>query len=277
MPSIPKIEVVANGRGTTSPKGRSTATVLALGLALFMSAAAPWEAQAKPKKVRPGSVVGGVAAGIACADDWNEYGELTGFDNSFEFLAQCCYDMAKTAGEQDNDEWLRQCENEGASHVKAGATEGATIQSTVENFTSRNGGDYTMQVLATHWQCQERCLDEARCAAWTYNTFNQRCYLKDSVPAPSASGDGISGVIFSVEPFTDRAGSDYHRFLISASHSDGAGFCRAVCVSQAPTCRAYTFVEPGYQSSSAVCYLKNRVPAASNLHYTTSGFVGAEP
>ena len=66
---------------------------------------------------------------------------------------------------------------------------------------------------------------------------------------------------------SDRAGSDYSRFPIQSF----ASICQQSCVNDS-RCRAYTYVRPGVQGASAVCYLKSVVPALTPNNCCVSGF-----
>lgn len=156
---------------------------------------------------------------------------------------------------------------------------GATIETTREAFTDRPSKDYRYFNTNDSRICQNACVGEAGCAAWTYvepgvQASSGRCWLKASVPGARQHEECTSGVKISTEPGIDRPGSDYKRFGISAIHPNGPEFCQAVCVGEAPRCRAWTYVKPGIQESSAVCYLKDEVPAERSNECCTSGFVG---
>jgi len=79
-----------------------------------------------------------------------------------------------------------------------------------------------------------------------------------SIPdAEMISADpGEREITASIEENTDLGGSDYSSFDLP---SDDATLCVAACI-QDPVCKACTYVKPGIQKESAVCYLKNEVP-----------------
>ncbi|MEH2143509.1 PAN domain-containing protein [Nostoc sp.] len=64
----------------------------------------------------------------------------------------------------------------------------------------------------------------------------------------------------------DRAGSDYTNFPTSASASN----CQQFCIND-NRCSAYTYVRPGVQGTSAVCYLKSVAPASTPNSCCVSG------
>ncbi len=55
------------------------------------------------------------------------------------------------------------------------------------------GGDYTSVFLHTLGECQNACRRDSRCAAYTYNTRDRMCYLKDRVGNYTARRDTVSG------------------------------------------------------------------------------------
>ncbi len=73
------------------------------------------------------------------------------------------------------------------------------------------------------------------------------------------------------EPGIDRPGSDYLNFDLAPGTS--ACECLSRCLSD-PRCKAYTYVEAGYQSTTNPrCWLKNAVPNASPNPCCTSGYI----
>jgi hypothetical protein len=160
------------------------------------------------------------------------------------------------------------------------ATEAVTtINTTVESYTDRPYKDYRYFNTNDRRICENACIAETECAAWTYvepgvQATSGRCWLKHSVPFPRQSNVCTSGVKISTEPEMDRPGGDYKHFAISAYNPDGARFCQLVCIGEAPKCRAWTYVKPGFQGSNAVCWLKNEVPGERSNDCCTSGVVG---
>jgi hypothetical protein len=203
---------------------------------------------------------------------------------------RCCDDYASLCKSAPGPS--KSCDDAGAqcrAHFGCGSSSGSSstpadepatsIQSTVEPFTDRPALDYRYFSTNDSRVCENTCVAESRCAAWTYvepgvQGTSGFCWLKHDVPGPRQHDACTSGVKISNEPNIDRPGSDYKRFTISASHPNGPEFCQAVCVGEAPRCQAWTYVKPGVQESSAVCYLKDQVPAAQANDCCTSGFVG---
>lgn len=151
----------------------------------------------------------------------------------------------------------------------------------------RIGGDYTSFVLRSGdpTQCAARCeRDGARCRAWAFSypmteNVNAICWLKSRVTprAPAtccASGVRGAGLI---EPATgpiefsiDRVGGDYRQFELAADPT--AQSCQAACEAE-ETCRAWTYLRPGYGQASAMCYLKDRITRPQRRPCCISGVV----
>lgn len=95
------------------------------------------------------------------------------------------------------------------------------------------------------------------CAA----TWLSICMLSGSLATVSSQAS------FTVENETDRAGSDYKDFDLSEPKYQ---LCQNACANDS-SCLAYTYVHPNVQGSKARCWLKNRVPPASNSSCCISG------
>jgi hypothetical protein len=83
-------------------------------------------------------------------------------------------------------------------------------------------------------------------------------------PAPAPAPTAAAGAI---EPETDRIGADLIGFELAGS--DPAQ-CLALCNSSGQ-CRAWSFVKPGVQGSTARCYLKSAAPAPTRNSCCASG------
>ncbi|HSF34100.1 MAG TPA: PAN domain-containing protein [Candidatus Tectomicrobia bacterium] len=82
---------------------------------------------------------------------------------------------------------------------------------------------------------------------------------------------GYSGVAIaqgtSIEYGIDRPGADRYNFdLVRPEPTD----CQAVCLLD-QTCRAWTFVRPGFQGPHARCWLKSQAPAPQDNFCCVSG------
>ncbi len=142
-----------------------------------------------------------------------------------------------------------------------------------EYSTDRPGNNYTNFELqfASPAQCAARCSSEAQCQAWTYvqpgvQGTLARCWLKNAVPPATTAAFAVSGVR-SYEYDTDRSGNDYTNFDLPTADPQ---LCAARCSGDAQ-CRAWTYVAPGAQGSSAHCWLKNAVPLSAARDFTVSG------
>ena len=83
------------------------------------------------------------------------------------------------------------------------------------------------------------------------------------VATPAAAGVTMS----EREHDTDRYGGDFRGFDVAADHPD---LCEDACKSDT-TCRAWTYVKPGVQSTNARCWLKGVIPARSSNACCVSG------
>lgn len=165
----------------------------------------------------------------------------------------------------------------------------------MEDNIDRPGSDYRRFDLSerTPESCQSACAnDGARCMAWTYvrpGVHGDRavCFLKSALPSATASTCCISGVpprktdagalretvlvvsaSPSVEVNTDRPGSDYYRTKIGGDALPE--HCGDKCAADA-SCKAWTFVKPGVQGPTAMCYLKRAVTQSVKTNCCVSG------
>jgi hypothetical protein len=147
-----------------------------------------------------------------------------------------------------------------------------------EGNTDRPGNDYRNFTipkatgLGSEWSsCRGACQSEAQCKAWTLvNAGAQgplaKCYLKNVIPGKRPCNFCTSGTATkAVEPNVDRPGGDYKR-----TENSTKALCRSACDGDAK-CQAWTFVNPGVQAASGVCYLKNKEPDAFTNNCCTSG------
>lgn len=152
---------------------------------------------------------------------------------------------------------------------------GTAAAQIVEYNTNRLGGDFDRVDMgngigANPRACANICEGHDGCESWTYvhpgvQGPTAQCWLKKVVPAPVSDTCCDSGVIHigpapSASELTgwdskvNLPGSDI-RSLPAASPSD----CRIACVNE-PACRAWTYVYPGIQGPSGMCWLKSSVP-----------------
>jgi len=149
----------------------------------------------------------------------------------------------------------------------------------------RRGGDYTSFAVRSGDPavCAARCDRESRCRAWTfaYPTAERpaTCWLKNQVPPrvednTTASGVRGAGVIeprHGMREFSiDRTGGDYRDLEVPP---DPAGeTCKTACDGE-PKCRAWTYARPGYVSSEARCFLKDKLMPPHHKPCCISGVV----
>ena len=55
-------------------------------------------------------------------------------------------------------------------------------------------GDYRDELVGSAEACATLCANEPQCRAMTFIISQQRCWLKNTVPATATSGDMISAV-----------------------------------------------------------------------------------
>ncbi len=89
--------------------------------------------------------------------------------------------------------------NDTVSGVKKRAPAGGACVTaggvTCEPNVDRGGADYRrVDAVASVELCQQQCIAEAKCAAFTFVRSARHCWLKDAVPAATANGDTVSGV-----------------------------------------------------------------------------------
>ncbi len=108
--------------------------------------------------------------------------------------------------------------------------------------------------------CQAECAANPKCRAYTY-AGGSLCWLKGSVPTPTAGTGMASGVMQNgLEIGINRGGGDITNFT-----STGATSCRDSC-NQRTDCQAFTF-----RAVDSMCYLKSRAPNPVPLDGVTSG------
>jgi hypothetical protein len=87
------------------------------------------------------------------------------------------------------------------------------------------------------------------------------------LPSDTSEVEAIPALASGMADNTDRMGSDYRHFELSSPAPEQ---CQKSCQADAP-CKAWTYVRPSAPGASAVCYLKNPIPAASSNACCISG------
>jgi hypothetical protein len=123
----------------------------------------------------------------------------------------------------------------------------------------RPGGDFASFPMraADPAQCAARCERDTRCRAWAFSYP-----ATDSIGAEPRSATTEFGI--------DRFGGDYRQFEVPADPNGRR--CQLACEGD-QSCRAWTYVRPGYVGGSAVCYLKNRITRPQRKPCCISGVV----
>jgi hypothetical protein len=150
----------------------------------------------------------------------------------------------------------------------------------------RPGGDYASAPLRSGDPavCAARCERDARCRAWAFSypateSANAVCWLKSRVMPRVATSCCVSGVrgVGVIEPkggpvefAIDRIGGDFRHFELSSDPSGKT--CQSACEGE-ETCRAWTYLRPGYGQASAACYLKSRITRPQHRSCCVSGVV----
>lgn len=127
----------------------------------------------------------------------------------------------------------------------------------IEYGYDQPGGDYRNLRADSLEQCEDACSAEGRCQAFTFNTEDRRCYLKDSerqrvrrrdTVTGTKRGGGSGGSGLSERSGYNLEGGDYTRVRL-----DTLDQCQDAC-SRDRQCAAYTWI-----TSDRMCYLKDRV------------------
>ena len=119
--------------------------------------------------------------------------------------------------------------------------------------TDAPGYDFGYYGPPTLDSCQKQCLEETQCKAFTYNSLNESCFLKDNARVQfkrywgATTGIKTGANSISLRRNRDAPGNDY-KWVKSPTLSD----CRTLC-DEEPNCKAFTF-----NKSKQVCFLKNK-------------------
>jgi PAN domain len=139
------------------------------------------------------------------------------------------------------------------------------------------GSDIRSTRAVTPVRCQEICLADRRCWAWTWvrpanNEQPGVCWVKTGAPTEVADRCCISGLrppTGRAENNVDRPGSDYRNFVPASWNA-----CESACWSDR-NCKSWTYVRPNtIQGPNAQCYLKNAVARPVS---NTACISGAKP
>lgn len=164
-----------------------------------------------------------------------------------------------------------------------------------ERGYDRRGNDYRSFHARGLGDCQDACTREGRCRAYTFDTRNGDCYLKDRVNSGERNGVMVTGYKdegrdstdrdrdrdhdrdrdydrdhdrdrderqrLSEEPGRDRKGDDYNSFRARDLRE-----CKREC-REDDRCQAYTFLE-----RSHMCYLKSHINSGVRNRDAVTGY-----
>ncbi|MCP4318906.1 MAG: hypothetical protein GY789_23650 [Hyphomicrobiales bacterium] len=132
-----------------------------------------------------------------------------------------------------------------------------------ENSVDRPGGDFHQFNAGNVSICSTSCATDPNCKTYTYATATGICWMKNTVPKRKNSNCCVSGakVMGAQEINADRPGGNIKPGFPAVTSSQCEGFCKSDL-----KCRSYTWVKPGVQANSGMCWLKNKRPGkAANL------------
>jgi V8-like Glu-specific endopeptidase len=139
----------------------------------------------------------------------------------------------------------------------------------LERDTNRPGSDYATAITPSANACARQCAQEDRCLAFAWQAASNTCWLKDAVPAAGYSSGITSGVRRGWDVNTNRAGSDFHSFVLSDPQPER---CQAACERDS-RCMAWTLTT-GPSNGENRCWLKNAIPAGYYAAGMISGLKG---
>ena len=166
----------------------------------------------------------------------------------------------------------------------------AVFSASAQTGVDRPGGDYARFVVPSGDPavCAARCDRDARCRAWTFSYpgtaaigggTSAMCWLKSVVRPRVENRCCVSGIKGGglvelrpgpIEMSVDRHGGDYRHFEITSNPT--VEVCKETCEGES-RCRAWTYVRPGYGSSAARCYLKDKIKRPRRKPCCMSGVV----
>ena len=173
-----------------------------------------------------------------------------------------CYLKDRVNYSQRNDAMVTGYKQEGGGDSERGLTE--------ERGYDRRGSDYTSFRARDLSDCKRACRKDGRCRAYTYDTRNDACYLKDRMNSPQRNDAMVTGYKsedsgdfggLTEERGYDRRGNDYTSFR-ARNLADCKGACR-----KDGRCRAYT-----YNTRNDACYLKDRVNSSQRNDAMVTGY-----
>lgn len=146
------------------------------------------------------------------------------------------------------------------------------------------GHSYSMPVLATDETLSIRLLIDTNLGEAYFNGGRVALTFKTGtvgVPAfnvgITSTGSDVPAHAYEYMPGYDLPGADYSINNTFGADNNDPRTCEALCLADATTCKAWTFVAPGVQMPQARCCLKKSVPAPVARAGITSGAPGTGP
>lgn len=122
-----------------------------------------------------------------------------------------------------------------------------------EFTVDRPGSDFHSFQAGDAGICATSCATNDNCMAYTYVKATGTCWMKDKIPPRKASSCCISGVrvMGPAEIGIDRPGNDLKPGFATTTFSQ----CESACRNE-KDCKSYTWVKPGLQAQTGMCWLK---------------------
>lgn len=162
----------------------------------------------------------------------------------------------------------------------------SALAQSYEHDINRGGSDIRSFAVTSGspTTCKNACDSDSACVAWTYvrpgiQANTAMCWLKGAVPAPTRDNCCISGLSAGtpignqLEHGYNRRGSDYTNFPIKTGSPIT---CQKACEEDS-SCQAWTYVRPGIQANTAMCWLKDTIPGRTLDACCISGVPSGAP
>lgn len=111
---------------------------------------------------------------------------------SYNLDTRTCYLKAQVPGPTSDREVVSGVK-EGWSGGPGGDDAGGDIRLTEERGLDRPGSDYSDFRVQNLLECQDSCLRDDRCRAYTYDTVDRVCWLKDRANSQQRNRDMVTG------------------------------------------------------------------------------------
>lgn len=111
---------------------------------------------------------------------------------SYNLNSRTCYLKAQVPGPSSDREVISGVK-EGWSGGPGGDGSGGQARLTEERGLDRRGNDYTDFRVRDLLECQQSCRRDDRCRAYTYDTIERVCWLKDRINSQQRNRDMVTG------------------------------------------------------------------------------------